>query len=142
MKFTSKKGLFFSIVIIGAVAFLFGFPVFGFLFGWIEKSDFWVAIPFSAIIFLLLWIYFGTSYELTETELLYRSGPLRGRIKIDQILEIKKGKTLYAGLKPATSRKGLIIKYRKFDEIYISPHTNELFIKEIASRNKNIVISE
>lgn len=141
MKFTSKKDPFFSTLILGSVAFLFGFPVLGILFGWLEKSDFWVAIPFSAIIFLLLWIYFGTNYELTETELLYRSGPLRGRIKIDQIREIKKGKTLYAGLKPATSRKGLIIKYQKFDEIYISPDTNELFIEEIVKRNKNIIIS-
>lgn len=142
MKFTSKKDPFFSIVILGAVAFLFGFPVLGILFGWFEKSDFWIAIPFSAIIFLLLWIYFGTSYELTETELIYRSGPLRGRIEINQIREIVKGKTLYAGLKPATSGKGLIIKYRKFDEIYISPDTNEKFIEEIVTRNKNIIISE
>ncbi len=141
MKFTSKKDPFFSTLILGSVVFLFGFPVLGILFGWLEKSDFWVAIPFSAIIFLLLWIYFGTNYELTETELLYRSGPLRGRIKIDQIREIKKGKTLYSGLKPATSRKGLIIKYQKFDEIYISPDTNELFIEEIVKRNKNIIIS-
>lgn len=142
MKFSSKKSLFFSILILGAVAFLIGFPVFGILFGWFEKSDFWIAIPFSAIISLLLWIYFGTSYELTETELIYRSGPLRGRIEINQIREIRKGKTLYSGLKPATSGKGLIIKYQKFDEIYISPDTNESFIEEILNRNKDILISE
>lgn len=142
MKFSSKRDVFFSILILGSVAFLFGFPVLGFLFGWLEKSDFWVAIPFSVIIFLLLWIYFGTSYELTETEFIYRSGPLKGRIKIDQIREIRKGKTLYSGLKPATSGKGLIIKYQKFNEIYISPNTNELFIEEIIRRNKNIIIIE
>ncbi|WP_300659928.1 PH domain-containing protein [Fluviicola sp.] len=142
MKFTSKKDPFFSILILGTVALLFGLPVLGIIFGWFDQSDFWIAIPFSVIIFLLLWIYFGTSYELTETELIYRSGPLRGRIEISQIHEIRKGKTLYAGLKPATSGKGLIIKYRKFDEIYISPNTNESFIEKIVTRNKNIVISE
>lgn len=142
MKFTSKKDPFFSVLILGSVAFLFGFPVLGIIFGWFDQSNFWVVIPFSAIIFLLLWIYFGTSYELTETELIYRSGPLRGKIEINQIREIRKGKTLYAGLKPATSRRGLIIKYRKFDEIYISPNTNESFIEELLTRNENIVISE
>ena len=61
---------------------------------------------------------------------------------IPEIREIAKGKTMYAGLKPATASKGLIIKFGKYDEIYISPATNELFVSEILKRNPEIVVSK
>ena len=142
MKFSSRKSGFFSLLVLGSVVFLMGFSIFGLIFGWIEHSDFWVVIPFSLISALLLWIYFGTYYQLTETELIYRSGPIRGKIRIPEIREIAKGKTMYAGLKPATASKGLIIKFGKYDEIYISPATNELFVSEILKRNPEIVVSK
>lgn len=141
MKFSSRKSPFFSILILGCVAFLMTISLFGPVFGWIEKQDYWVIIVFAAISALLLWIYFGTRYELTDTELMYRSGPLRGKIELVRIREIKKGKTLYSGLKPATAGKGLVICFQKYDEIYISPKTNDSFIEEILKRNKTIVIS-
>lgn len=142
MKFSSKKSLFFSILILGSVAFLSGFSVLGITFSWIEKADFWIVIPFALISVLLLWIYFGTKYELTDTELIYRSGPLRGKIPIYQIREIVRGKTLYAGIKPATATKGLIVRFGKYDEIYISPDSNDRFVAEILKRNPKIIISE
>lgn len=142
MKFSGRKSVLFSILVFGLVAFLGGFSVFGIAFNWIEKSDYWIVIPCLAIASFLLWIYFGTWYQLTSTELIYRSGPLRGRIPINEIREIVKGKTLYAGIKPATAGKGLIICFRKFDEIYISPKTNDWFVEEILKRNPAIIISE
>lgn len=141
MKFSSRKSVFFSLLVLGSVIFLMGFSICGLIFGWIERSDFWVVIPFSLISALLLWIYFGTYYQLTETELIYCSGPIRGKIRIPEIREIVKGKTMYAGLKPATAAKGLIIKFGKYDEIYISPVTNDLFVAEILKRCPQILIS-
>lgn len=141
-KFKSRKDLFFTTVILGSVMFLSGFSIFGVVFGWIEKADFWILIPFAAIIALFLWIYFGTHYSVTDTELIYRSGPLRGTIQIQKIREIVRGKTLYSGLKPATAAKGLIIRYGKYDEIYISPDSNASFIAEVLQRNAQIRISE
>lgn len=142
MKFSSRKSFFFTILIFGTAVFLIGFSVFGLAFKWIEQVDSWMVIPFASIAALLLWIYFGTYYQLTETELIYRSGPLRGKIPLNQIREIVKGKTLYAGTKPAMAGKGLIIKFGKYDEIYISPATNELFLSAILELNPEIVVSE
>ncbi len=93
------------------------------------------------VIGVLLWMHYGTHYELTESELHYKSGPIRGKIKIAEITEIIKDKTLWSGLKPATARKGLIIKLGKFDEIYISPESNELFVDKILEINTNIKIT-
>ena len=77
-----------------------------------------------------------------ENGLIYKSGPIIGKISVDRITEIIKGKTLWAGLKPATSRKGLIVKYDKYNEVYISPKTNESFIKKILELNGQIKITE
>ena len=118
MKFSSRKSMFSSFLILGSAAFLILFPVFGIPFGWIEQPDFWMIIPCLVIAIFLLWLYFGTHYQLTDTELIYRSGPFRGKIQISEVQEIVKGKTLYAGMKPATATKGLIVKYNKYDEIY------------------------
>ncbi len=93
------------------------------------------------VIGFFMWLNFGTEYELTQTELKYKSGPIRGKIEIERINKIIKGKNLWSGLKPATARNGLIIKYGKYDEIYISPKTNDTFIDKILELNKNIKIT-
>ncbi|MGV3610798.1 MAG: PH domain-containing protein [Fluviicola sp.] len=142
IKFSSRKSVFFSLLIFGMVALVAVLFFLGIAFERIGKQEYWLALPFTAIISLFLWIYFGTYYKLTDTELIYRSGPIRGRIVMHEIREIVKGKTMYSGLKPATAAKGLIIKFRKYDEIYISPVSNESFIAEIGKRNPHILISE
>ena len=48
---------------------------------------------------------------------------------------------MWVGFKPATARKGLIIKYDKFNDLYISPETNDLFINKILELNDQIKIT-
>lgn len=93
------------------------------------------------VVALLLWIYFDTSYELTETSLKYKSGPLRGSIATRDIREVVKGKSLWSGIKPATARKGLIIRYKGFQEIYISPKTNDSFVEKLLEFNKDVKVT-
>ncbi len=143
MKFDSKKDILFSIIILGLNAFLIGITIVGILNGEMEKGEYWTLILILAVVGLLFWLYFGTNYELTkENGLIYRSGPFNGKISVERITEIIKGKTLWVGFRPATSRKGLIVKYDKYNEIYISPKTNESFIKKILELNGQIKITE
>ena len=91
----------------------------------------------------MIWAQFSTRYELKDQKLFYQSGPIKGQIEVERIREIIKGKSLWVGLKPAIARKGLIIKYDKYDEIYISPDSNDLFVNQILEMNPEIeVISE
>jgi len=92
-------------------------------------------------LYFLIGIYFDTSYELTKTKLKYRNGLNKGSIDIAKIPEILVGKTLYNGNKPALARNGLIIYTGKYDKIYISPETNELFIKKILELHDKIKIT-
>lgn len=105
--------------------------------------DYWGLLVVLCVIGFIFWLYFGTNYELTQKDgLIYRSGPFRGKINAGRITEIVKGKTLWVGFRPATSRKGLIIKYDQYNEIYISPKTNESFIEKILELNGEIKITE
>ena len=92
------------------------------------------------IISLFGWIFFGTHYRLSPEFLKYSCGPFYGKIEISSIQKIVVNETLYVGLKPATARNGLIIRYNKFDDIYISPDDNETFITEILKFNSEIEI--
>ena len=89
---------------------------------------------------VLLWGYFGTSYQLTSTDFIYKYGPLKGQIPINSIRKITKSKILYSGFKPATALNGLMIYYNTYDNIYISPKTNTTFIKELVKINPGIQI--
>ena len=91
---------------------------------------------------LLFWILLDTGYVVSETKLLYKSGPFRGKIGIESIRKIQYDNSFFKGqsLKPSLSSTGLIVFYNKFDEIYISPKDREGFILEIVDRNPNIEI--
>lgn len=89
------------------------------------------------VIAFLLQLSFGTEYELTKTELKYKSGLISGKIEIERIKKIIKVKNLWVGLKPATARNRLIIKYDKYDKIYITPKTNDMFVEKILEYNNN-----
>lgn len=112
----------------------------------LDKNTFsekpFILLPLLSPLILIFWIYFDTSYKIENNELIYRSGFLRGKIKILNIKEILKGKTMWSGIKPALARNGLIIKYNKYDEIYISPENNDELISDLIKLNSEIKITE
>ena len=141
MIFKSRKGTYF-IVVIFLLTFLFLAKI---IFKVISENttnmfDVIVSIGHSLILGFFLWIFFDTKYELTETELRYKSGSIKGQIKLNEINEVELRKYLWSGTRAATAFGGVIIKFRKYDEVYISPHTNELFVKELIIRNSKIKI--
>lgn len=141
MKFESRKDTFFNLFTIGSLALLIAILVY-ITVGDLSWVDLLVLLFLSAVIGLLLWIYFDTSYQINKNKIYYKSGPFRGNIEINNIVEIIRGKTLWSGLKAATAQKGLIIKYEKYNEIYISPKTNDLFIAKLLELNNEIKITE
>ena len=141
LKFKSRKDFLFQFSILGIVGFCIGLIVVEGLATGLDKWNYVTINMLLLVCGFLLWSYYGTYYELTQTHLIYNCGPFKGSIEIKEIREITKGQTLWVGLKPATARKGLIIKYRKFDEIYISPEINDVFISKILELNDAITIT-
>lgn len=95
-----------------------------------------------AVLWMGLSIVHNTTYEIKNGLIYYRSGIVRGSVAIDRIREIIKGKTMYAGLKPAAASKGLIIKYDMYEEIYISPDTNDSFVEALLKIKSNIAVTQ
>jgi hypothetical protein len=99
-----------------------------------------IILPLLCPLILMLWIYIDTIYKIENNELIYRSGFLKGKIEIQNIKEILKGKTMWSGIKPALAGKGLIIKYNKYEEIYVAPVNNDEMIADLLKINSEIKI--
>lgn len=101
----------------------------------------WLTILLLSIIGIIIWTIKDTFYILTEKELKFKSGFLSGSIKTESIKELEVNKTMWVGIKPATARKGIIVKFNQFDQIYISPRDNEEFVKELLKIKPEIKIN-
>jgi hypothetical protein len=107
--------------------------------GYFAENPF-ALLPLLLPLILILWVYFDTYYIIDGQNLKYHSAFLRGEIDIMKIREIVKGKTVWVGIKPALARKGLTIKFNRFDEIYISPAFNDDMISELIKINPDIKV--
>ena len=134
MKVKSKIDLLFKILIWGTVLIL--------LIAVISMSknekiiSYVIGVP---SIGFLLWIYFGTYYELRDTYLYCKSGPFFKKIYYDDIKSVKLSQNILSSL--ALSAKRIEIRYGEnyfTGTIYISPEDREGFIKELEIRCKSI----
>ena len=142
MKFKSRKDILFQVFTFGFSGLFIGLILFRiYSSGEVNYEFVWTDVLILLTVGLLLWLNFGTKYELSQTELKYKSGPIQGKIEIERIKEIIKGKNKWCGLKPATARNGLIIKYDKYEEIYICPETNDTFVEKILELKRDIKIT-
>lgn len=96
---------------------------------------------FSPFLFIL-WVYLDTYYIIDDQYFIYRSAFLKGKVDIQSIKEIQTGKTLWSGVKPALAPKGLIIKYNRYDEIYVAPENNEELIEDFLKLNRKIKVQD
>jgi hypothetical protein len=140
MTFKSRKDNLYRVVMLASVVLLCGVMIMDLFIGGVNTGAIGTVVPALFVSGLLLWIWFGTWYKLEQGQLLYKSGPLKGRIPVKSIRKIVKGKTLWAGFKPALARKGLIIKYGRGEQIYISPSGHDAFLAEIKKMNPGVEI--
>lgn len=130
MKFYSSKGG----VIIAIIIFLIILTITSFS----DKGYIFCSI-FIALLSYLVWMCYDTYYVIDSDQLFYKSALLKGSIKISTIVEIrKKNITQFSGLKPSLSTKGILVKYNKWDDIYISPVDIDRFIAALKNINPNI----
>lgn len=140
--FKSERAIWAGLVFWGTIIFLLAIIVYDFIdeHSITEKIITFILLCLSTI--FLLWIWFDTKYKI-ENEILYcNSGPFNAKIEIKTITQIIKNTTLWYGLKLSLSHNGLIIKYNKWDEIYISPKDKDGFINELLKINSAIVVTE
>lgn len=99
-------------------------------------------ILLSLVIALILWILLDTRYVIKNGLLLYRSGPFRGRIEIEQIKKIQNYSGLFVPvtMKPALDSKGYIISYNNHEDVFVSPKKANVFLEELIKINPTIEV--
>ena len=137
MKYQSDRNIFTGVVVWGAIGMIV-FCVVKMVST--DINTWWLTGILEIVAGLLLWMWLSTYYNITGTQLYYRSGPVNGLIDINQIHTIITHKSMYTGLKPALGSKGCIIKYNKFDEIYLSPKAQKDFIAHLLTINPAIKV--
>jgi hypothetical protein len=90
---------------------------------------------------LLLWVFWGTWYQVDNGKFKYRSGFLMGEIDISNIRQLIVGDTMWGGTKAAMARGGITIKYNKYDEIYIAPENKDELIADLKTINPAIEVN-
>lgn len=141
MKFRSRKDITFKLITAG-YSFLFAVLLGESFFYKNFNHDYFVVfdIIISVLWILVLWSFFDTSYKVKKGYLICRSGIRLRKVKINNITKILVGKTLWSGKRLATARKGLVIIYGENQQIYISPKTNESFVKHMVELKPDVEI--
>ncbi len=138
-RFLSTKNTFTIVILWGIVLFFIVMLALNY-----EKGNFPVIpmIIISLVTGFVLWVLLDTRYVIKNNFLLYRSGPIRGRIDITKIKSIKRfsGLNVPVMLKPALDTKGFIVTYNQFDDLFISPKMSDIFIEEIKKINPQIEV--
>lgn len=138
-RFLSSKSFFIVTILWSLVLFMIVMMVFSYF-----KADISLApmVIISLACALIIWILLDTRYVIRNGNLLYRSGPFRGRINIQKINSIKYFSGLYVpvNMKPALDTKGFIITYNQFDDVYVSPKETENFLSALLKVNPEILV--
>jgi hypothetical protein len=78
------------------------------------------------------WVFAATSYTITATELLVRSGPFHWRIALRDVTGVAPTRSLLSG--PALSLDRLRIDYGRGRSIMVSPRDRAGFVAELTRR--------
>lgn len=133
----NRKG-FINYLLIGTI--LLPIVIFFFDKGTFTESPI-ILLPFLSAFSLIFWIYADTYYKIENHLLIYHSAFLRGKVEILNIKEILIGETMWSGVKPALASKGLIIKYNKYDDVYLAPENNDEMIADLLKINPEIKLT-
>ncbi|MBM7614336.1 PH domain-containing protein [Alkaliphilus hydrothermalis] len=130
MRFNSKKDLWLGLLI--------WIPIGG---GFIDSlmSEGWlIKILMLATAIFAGWIWFGTSYYISEEILIIKCGPFSEKISIKDIKSIKKTRNPLSSA--ALSINRIEIRYGFSGMTLISPKDKEQFVGLILQKNNNIDI--
>jgi len=149
MKYPAKKDFGTACAFIAFVLTLVGFGVFCIAIEGPGGGAIVVAAGILLVLtgFLWVWFWFGTAYEITSSHVIIRFGPIRWRIKMDEIAEAAPTSSAWLMVggrhaRFALSRDAIMIKYRKRNAVLISPQDKTGFLQALADGSANLEQSD
>lgn len=150
MKFPAKKDFGTAAAFLVFVAVVIAFGSFEFATeGTSGSAAIVVGVILLLTVLLWVWFWFGTSYEITSSHVRIRCGPIRWRIKLDQIVEAVPTSSawLMAGgwhARFALSKEALLIKAGNKvlgvvpHAVLISPRDKPGFLRALAEASPHL----
>lgn len=143
MYFSSKRDFLLSVILWICALSLIILPIFFPDSGVWMTPDFlnkqWIKIVILIPIGLgILWIWFKTGYVIEHDVLKIKYGPVKKKIRIEDIYSIREAKNPFSAL--ALSMDKLEINCRNYKTISISPKNKKEFIDILLTVNPNIII--
>ncbi len=123
MRYLPKKDLWLT----GLVAFICGMVFLGAATSNEPMAPLFSLIPGA----LLIWIYYGTYYDLGEMSLVVRHGPFRWTVRYEDITDLRLARNLWSSAALSIDRVHILCRR---GSIYISPLDREAFIAEVNKR--------
>ena len=107
-------------------------PILLFLYEAITDGP-WPAVAISLATFLFVaWLWFGTGYRITASELSVKAGPFRWRVPLSSIRRIRRTSSPLSA--PALSLRRLEITLENGRMLLVSPTNREHFIAVLRER--------
>lgn len=141
MYFPAKKEIWFSLIIWGVILFMILIYIFG---GepvgqqFITYKSILGYIIGALILILLLWVWFGTCYQIKGNLLLVKMGPFKSKIYIKEIRKIRSIKNPNKSSNLSAHKLEILIG--KYDVIKISPNNRSKLIQSLLGINPDIQI--
>jgi len=131
MRFKSRVDWFYK-SIIGFITIVFSIEIYSSFQSENLQDVLIMSSIFLLILGFLVYIPCSTYFVVTETHLVCSSFYFwKVVVSYDKIRKVERQKGLFVGWKMATSITGLILTYNKYDELFISPEKEELFMELI-----------
>lgn len=146
VKYTAKKSASFGLLLLitcVCIAFLaIGFPLL--MNGEMRISVLVISTMITIVVMgLFLWMWVGTYYVIIHDMLIAKSGPMRWKVPIHDILFIRLNqKTIGGTWKPTLSWDCIEIRYKKYRAIFITPEKQDDFINQLKTINDQIEIKK
>ena len=112
--------------------------------GEVDVLFFVMTIFASVFTIFIASIYHNTYYYFEDENLVWVTGPIRGKIKISEIRRIEKAKSVWdisSAIKPILSQRPLLLYYSKYDELPVSPKEELEFIHTLVTANPEIELN-
>lgn len=138
-RYKPKRGLLIYLV----VALLLAFTIARWHFSEQEFPD--ILGSSSLLLFpcaYLLYHLFNTKYWIQGQSFFYRAGFMKGEVDVDAIKSIDVGTTRWLGERAALANRGILIKYNRYDDVFVAPKDAEELIHDLLALNPDIQVNQ
>lgn len=137
MFFTSKKDIFYFLIIWGTIVLMLILVIFNFS---LSVGSVFANLFVLSFAGFLTWIWFGTNYRIGNEYIEIKYGPFKEKFSIQNINKIGKKKSVL--IAPSLAIDKVLLQYGRYGKILVSPKKEKEFIDLLLTKNHRIMLEK